>query len=93
MSERIERIGKEELTSIVTARNSALESSAAAEKAVNQAKILELEYRVLVQQIFLANNLKADCRVDQDTGIVTWPSETVQPDTIPPQEIHPSTTL
>jgi hypothetical protein len=71
---KIEKLDKEHLDLILVARDKAAAASAEAEKLVSAARIAELEFRVTVQEVFLANGLDPNCRVDQTTGNITWPA-------------------
>jgi hypothetical protein len=75
MSEKVTKIPDNELARVVEARNKLANATAAAEKAVQDARVVELEYRVLVQGIYLANSLPAAARIDPETGNVTWPED------------------
>jgi len=73
---RVTQISKEEMEPIVTARAKAMEAAATAERALKEARMAELEFKVNIQQLYLMKKLDANCRVDISTGSVAWPDET-----------------
>ncbi len=70
---RITEISKEQLAPVVTARTKTIELAQAAEQAIKDARMAELEFKVLIQQLYLEKGLDSNCRVDINTGVVTWP--------------------
>jgi hypothetical protein len=75
--EKLTQLSKEVLTTIETARVKAVNLASEADKAIANAKVAELEYRVIVQQVYLSNKLDAECKIDPTTGVITWPEEPV----------------
>jgi hypothetical protein len=75
MSERVEALSTDELQAITNAKQKAISAAQQAERFVAEAKVAELEHRSLVQHIFLKNKLDIECRIDDTSGIVTWPDE------------------
>jgi hypothetical protein len=73
MSERVNVLKPEELSAIVNAKNRAILAAQTAEKTVAEAKVAELEHRSTVQHIFLTNRLDITCKINEETGTVTWP--------------------
>lgn len=87
---RITQISKEELEPVVVARGKALEAAQTADKTLKDARLAELEFKVQVQQLYLAKGLDANCRVDISTGAIAWPDESVpQDDQAPPEQETP----
>lgn len=85
---RVTQISKEEMEPIVTARAKAMEAAATAERALKEARLAELEFKVNIQQLYLMKKLDANCRVDISNGSVTWPDEAVgepEPEPAPEQ--------
>lgn len=78
MSERVEALSTEEMQAISIAKQKAISAATQAERFVAEAKVAELEHRSLVQHIFLKNGLNIACRIDETSGIVTWPDEEPQ---------------
>lgn len=72
---KLTQVNKEELEPIITSRSKAVEAAQIAEKALKDARLAELEFKVQIQQLYLNNNLDANCRVDISTGEVAWPEE------------------
>lgn len=79
MTTRVTEISKEQLAPIVTARTKTIELAQAAEQAIKDARMAELEFKVQIQQLYLEKGLDSNCRVDIGTGVVTWPELEVQP--------------
>lgn len=75
---RVTQISKEEIEPVVAARGKVMESAAAAEKALKDAKLAELEFKVQIQQLYLSKGLDQNCRVDISTGMVSWPDQAQQ---------------
>jgi hypothetical protein len=69
------QISREALGPISGARQKAIDLANAAERAIKDARLAELEYKVLIQQMYLDNKLESNCRVDLASGTVTWPEE------------------
>lgn len=69
------KISVDKLSGVIEARGKAANAAAAADSAVKDARVLELEYKVQLQQLFLENGLDPKCNVDITTGVVTWPEE------------------
>jgi len=70
---RITEISREQLAPIVTARTKTIELAQVAEQAIKDARMAELEFKVQIQQLYLEKGLNSNCRVDINTGVVTWP--------------------
>lgn len=83
---RVTQISKEEMEPIVAARVKAMEAAATAEKALKDARMAELEFKVNIQQLYLMKKLDANCRVDISTGSVAWPDEAGEPEQNPAPE-------
>jgi len=69
------QVSKESLDPISGARQKAIDLANAAERAIKDARMAEMEYKILIQQLYLDNRLVTDCRVDLASGVVTWPEE------------------
>jgi len=69
------QVSKESLDPISVARQKAIDLANAAERAIKDARMAEMEYKILIQQLYLDNRLVTDCRVDLASGVVTWPEE------------------
>ena len=78
---RITEISKEDMEPIVTSRTKAIESASVAEKALKDARLAELEFKVQIQQLYLAKGLDPNCKVDISTGVVSWPGDP-EPETV-----------
>ena len=79
MTKKIEKLSEEDLGVVVTARNAAVElakeantATEVANAATEKARFAELQYRVAVQDLYLAKKLDSECRVDIATGDVDW---------------------
>lgn len=72
---KITQIEINELNNIVETRTKAVESANIAEKAIKDARLAELEYKVQIQQLFLDKRLSPKCNIDMNTGKVSWPAE------------------
>jgi len=72
---RVTQISKEDMEPSVAARTKAMEAAQAAEKALKDARLAELEFKVQIQQLYLVKGLNADCKVDISNGTVAWPEE------------------
>jgi hypothetical protein len=84
---KIEKISQEQLDglAILHKKNSELyqrmaQLTMAAEKAVQEAKVAELEFKLSgqefqgqIKQIFILNKLDSQCKIDLGTGFVSWP--------------------
>jgi len=77
---RVTQITKEEMEPVVSARAKALEAASVAEKTLKDARLAELEFKVQIQQMYLAKGLDPNCKVDISTGTITWPDEDDQQD-------------
>lgn len=75
---KITEISKEQLAPIVTARSKTIELAQAAEQAIKDARMAELEFKVQIQQLYLEKSLDQNCRVDINTGVVTWPEDPLE---------------
>jgi hypothetical protein len=73
MTTRVTEISKEALQPVVVARSKAVDLAKAAEDAMKDARLAEMEFKVQIQQLYLEKGLHQDCRVDITTGNVTWP--------------------
>jgi hypothetical protein len=69
------KVEVEELKSIIDARTKGVETATVAERAVKDARIAELEYKLQLQQFFLERGLDPRCNVDISTGVISWPEE------------------
>jgi hypothetical protein len=81
------QISKEEMEPIVAARSKVLEAAGVAEKALKDARLAELEFKVQIQQLYLAKGLDPNCKVEITTGTVTWPEE---PQETPAEDLGPA---
>jgi hypothetical protein len=77
---KVTQISKEDMEPIVAARAKAIEAASVAEKALKDARLSELEFKVQIQQLYLAKGLAQNCRVDVSTGTVEWPKATEDDD-------------
>jgi len=84
---RVTQITKEEMEPVVSARAKALEAASVAEKALKDARLAELEFKVQIQQMYLAKGLDPNCKVDISTGTITWPDEADQQEDDKPAEL------
>jgi hypothetical protein len=75
MSNKVTKISKEELEQIVTSRAKLSEVTSKLEALEKEVRIMGLEYRILVQNVYLTNKLEAGCQINQETGVVTWPED------------------
>lgn len=73
MTEKVTQINKEALQPVITTRTKAVDLAQAAEQAMKDARLAELEFKVQIQQLYLEKGLDQNCRVDINTGDVTWP--------------------
>jgi hypothetical protein len=80
---RVTQISKEELEPVISARAKAVDAAQNADKALKDARLAELEFKVQIQQLYLAKNLDANCKVDISNGVVAWPDENPAPVTTP----------
>lgn len=67
------QIPSEEMTLINAAVKKAENAKDQAQKSIDLAERAELELKNTVQRIFLNHMILAQCTVDKDTGVVTWP--------------------
>ena len=67
---KVIQINKDELEPVATARTKAVEAAQAAEKALKDARLADLEFKVQIQQLYLSNGLDVNCRVDLFSGVV-----------------------
>ncbi len=81
MTTKVTEISKEALQPVVDARNKAVELAQAAQEAIKNGRLAELEFKVQIQQLYLEKGLDANCRVDITTGAVTWPEDIVEEET------------
>jgi hypothetical protein len=72
---KIIQLSKEELEPIVNARSKSIDATNVAEKAIKDARLAELEFKVAVQQLYLEKGLNLNCNIDITNGSVTWPCE------------------
>jgi hypothetical protein len=86
---RVTQISNEELEPVVTARTKAAEAAQNAEKALKDAKLAELEFKVQIQQLYLAKGLDTNCKVDISNGSIAWPDEIQNTPTILAEEVQP----
>lgn len=76
--EKVTKISDRELAAIQNLKNRALLVTTQAEKALAEARVVELEYKNAIQSIFLSNGLDTKCEINDETGVVTWPKEEVK---------------
>lgn len=67
------QIPPEEMTLINAAVKKAENAKDQVQKAIDFAERADLELKNTVQRIFLSHMILAQCTVDKDTGVVTWP--------------------
>jgi hypothetical protein len=72
---KVSQISKEDLKPVVAAREKAMDVAKIAEQAMKDARLAELEFKVEIQQLYIAKGLDMNCRVDVSTGAVSWPEE------------------
>jgi hypothetical protein len=72
------QIDKEELVPVINARTKAIEAATIAEKAVNNAKMADMEFKLSIQQLYIEKGLLQGCRVDITTGGVAWPEDDIK---------------
>lgn len=70
MSEFLEAISKEELMNISNAKLKTVLAVAEAQKAASAARVAELEYSNLLQQIFIKYGMKLTDTIDEKTGAI-----------------------
>lgn len=75
---KVTEISKEALQPVVAARTKAVDLAKAAEDAMKDARLAEMEFKIQIQQLYLEKGLHQDCRVDINSGTVTWPEEMVE---------------
>jgi hypothetical protein len=75
MTTKVTEISKEALQPVVAARSKAVDLAKAAEDAMKDARLAEMEFKVQIQQLYLEKGLHPDCRVDITNGNVTWPEQ------------------
>jgi hypothetical protein len=73
MTTKVTEISKGALQPVVVARSKAVDLAKAAEDAMKDARLAEMEFKVQIQQLYLENGLHQNCRVDITTGKVSWP--------------------
>lgn len=89
MTTKIMEISKEALQPVVDARTKAVDLAKVAEDAMKDARLAEMEFKVQIQQLYLENGLHQDCRVDINSGVVTWPEEKVEETPAPKKKRAP----
>ena len=72
---KVTEINKEALGPVLAARDKAVQLAQEADRAMKEARLAELEFKVQIQQLYLEKGLDSNCRVDITTGAVTWPPE------------------
>jgi hypothetical protein len=72
------KLTDEERNIIAAAKNRAILSATQADKAVAEAKVAELEYRNIIQQIFIRYGLTVNDTIEEKTGIITVAKKTEQ---------------
>jgi hypothetical protein len=70
---RITQISKKDMEPVLAIRAKAMEAAGIAEKALKDARLAELEFKVQIQQLYLVNGLDPNCRLDIANGAVVWP--------------------
>ena len=73
---KVDKISDEDRLAIVKGRQEALNKAMVAERAVSEARIAELENRIKVRDTYLKYGLETTCKIDENTGSVSWPVET-----------------
>lgn len=68
-------LGKASVNLIATSRAKAIELAQAAQTAIKDARIAELEFKNTIQQVYIENGLDNKCNISLETGQVTWPEE------------------
>lgn len=75
MTTRVNEVSKEALAPVIEFRIKAVELAQAAEIAIKNARTAELEYQVRIQKLYIDHGLTRDCKVDINTGAITWPED------------------
>lgn len=70
MSEFLDAITKEELMNIANAKLKTVLAVAEAQKSASEARVAELEYSSLLQQIFIKYGMKLTDAIDEKTGAI-----------------------
>jgi len=88
MTERVEKLEASEIKDLEEAKSKAEQTAARAQQAsqvaqgmLKDAQLAELEFKVKIQQLFLAKGLNPACKLDLATGVVAWPDETAATET------------
>lgn len=68
--ESVEKLSDDELTMLRDLRSKVEFATLTAEKQTAQAKVLDLEYRNAIQNVFLLRGLTLNDRVDLNTGAI-----------------------
>ena len=76
---RVELLSKDKLERVQASHSKLSELTKAAENALTNAKLADLEFRVELQQIYINNGLSGSCVVDVFTGAVRWQDPPVAP--------------
>jgi hypothetical protein len=69
------RVGPDDMAVLNNAKLRVQLAVSRAEKAGADARIADLEYRSLVQQVFIKYGLKTTDRIDEQTGVITKAEE------------------
>jgi hypothetical protein len=77
--DKVTQISKEDMAPVLESRAKALDAAGAAERALKDARLAELEFKVQIQQLFLSKGLDPNCKLDTTTGNVAWPEEGTEP--------------
>lgn len=72
---KITEIDKESLSKITEARTKAIELAQAAKEVMKDARIGELEFKNVINEVYIKNGLDKSCNIDINTGIITWPED------------------
>jgi hypothetical protein len=84
--DKVTQISKEDMAPVLESRAKALDAAGNAERALKDARLAELEFKVQIQQLFLSKGLDPNCKLDTTTGNVAWPEEGKEPMTEPQTE-------
>lgn len=66
-----EKVDDEDLKNMLAAKEKVQQAVNVANRATNDARIADLEYKVMVQHIFIKNNLSFNDKIDDATGVIT----------------------
>lgn len=88
MTNKITKVSVDVLKPVIESRVKAVEAAKVAEQAMKEARVAELEFKVQIQQFYIENNLNVNCRVNTDTGEITWPEEASEQPKKPEPELE-----